>query len=314
MSDQKPISHVGVMGLGIIGALIGIYLSPINPVIGPLLAALGGVCAIVWGADAIRTITSYGLGTGVPSIGYMSLAIGIIGALAGLAGGVVIGMSIAGPIMGFILAMVLGGIVAIIGKKIIGMKIPVLIRGSIELAGASGLSVLAFSAAIAGNYTMTAILGSVIATGFIGLLFILNTMVIQHPFNACLGPNEDQRRTLKLAATTAFFAMAIVGILGVGNHSSCAFTGGYCCVKQASSKACHHNFRCSKSYKVLEFQTAFVSKHPEIVDSEFHILLNLFRGDLLDPTHFGKERAPFDFRISDFDNFSVFYDDSCFPK
>jgi tetrahydromethanopterin S-methyltransferase subunit C len=218
MSDQKPISHVSVMALGIIGALVGIYLSPVNPVIGPLLAALGGVCAVVWGADAIRTIASYGLGTGVPSIGYMSLAIGIIGALAGLAGGVIIGMSIAGPIMGFILAMVLGGIVAIIGRKIVGMKIPVLIRGSIELAGASGLSVLAFSAAIAGSYSMTAILQYVIATGFIGLLFILNTMVIQHPFNACLGPNEDQRRTLKLASTTAFFAMAIVGVLGVGTH------------------------------------------------------------------------------------------------
>ena len=42
----------------------------------------------------------------------------------------------------------------------------------------------------------------------------LNTMAIQHPFNACLGPNEDQRRTLKLAATTAFFSMAIIGLLG----------------------------------------------------------------------------------------------------
>ena len=75
------------MGLGVIGGLIGIYVTPFNPVIGPLLAALGAVCAIVWGADAIRRIASYGLGTGVPSIGYMSLAIGVIGATTGLAGG-----------------------------------------------------------------------------------------------------------------------------------------------------------------------------------------------------------------------------------
>jgi tetrahydromethanopterin S-methyltransferase subunit C len=86
MSDQKGISHTGLMGIGVIGGLIGIYVTPYNPVIGPLLAALGGVCAIVWGADAIRRIASYGLGTGVPSIGYMSLAIGAIGAVAGLAG------------------------------------------------------------------------------------------------------------------------------------------------------------------------------------------------------------------------------------
>src|SRR5512136_1093757 len=79
------------LALGLIGGLLGIYLTPINPVLGPLLAALGAVCAIVWGADAIARVASYGLGTGVPSIGYMSLAIGIIGALAGLAGGIMIG-------------------------------------------------------------------------------------------------------------------------------------------------------------------------------------------------------------------------------
>ncbi len=40
-------------------------------------------------------------------------------------------------------------------------------------------------------------------------------MAIQHPFNACLGPNENQTRTLKLAATTAFAAMSVVGLLAV---------------------------------------------------------------------------------------------------
>jgi tetrahydromethanopterin S-methyltransferase subunit C len=79
MSDEKPISHTSIMALGVIGGLNRNISSPYNPILGPLLAALGGVCAIVWGADAIRTIASYGLGTGVPSIGYMSLAIGIIG-------------------------------------------------------------------------------------------------------------------------------------------------------------------------------------------------------------------------------------------
>jgi tetrahydromethanopterin S-methyltransferase subunit C len=214
MSDE--ISHTKTLALGVVGGLIGIYATPYNPILGPLLASLGAVCAIVWGADAIRSLASYGLGTGVPSIGYMSLAIGIIGVVAGLAGGIIIGIPILGPILGFVLAMVLGGVVAVLGKKVIGMKIPILINGTIQLAGASALSVLGFSAAIAGNYTMAAIVASVISTGFIGLLFILNTMAIQHPFNACLGPNEDQRRTLKLAATTAFMSMAIIGLLGIG--------------------------------------------------------------------------------------------------
>ena len=41
------------------------------------------------------------------------------------------------------------------------------------------------------------------------------TMAIQHPFNACLGPNEDQVRTLKCAASTAFLAMTITGLMSI---------------------------------------------------------------------------------------------------
>ncbi|WP_281774302.1 tetrahydromethanopterin S-methyltransferase subunit MtrC [Methanobacterium formicicum] len=209
-------------GIGIIGGLVGIYLTPISPVIGPLLASLGAVCAIIWGADAIARVASYGLGTGVPSIGYMSLAVGIIGALAGLAGGIMLGSTytILAPLLGVVLAVILGGVIALIAKKIIKMKIPVLVTGTMELTGAAAISVLGFSAAIAGSYAMAPILKSVVATGFIGLLFILNTMAIQHPFNACLGPQEDRARTLKLAGSTGFMAMTIVGLLGMGTSKA----------------------------------------------------------------------------------------------
>ena len=54
--------------------------------------------------------------------------------------------------------MILGGIVALIGKKIVGMKIPILVQCTIELSGAAALSVIGFSAAIAGSYAMPAIL------------------------------------------------------------------------------------------------------------------------------------------------------------
>ena len=56
---------------------------------------------------------------------------------------------------------------------------------------------------------MQAMLTSVISTGFIGLLFILNTMAIQHPFNACLGPNENQTRHLNWQPSTGFLSMAM---------------------------------------------------------------------------------------------------------
>lgn len=210
------ISSVHLLILGIVGGLIGIYVAPYSVLFGSAIAGLGGVCAIVWGADAIRRVASYGLGTGVPSIGYMSLSIGIVGALAGIGIGYSFPqLEIAGPVIGLIFAMIIGLIVAVVAKKIVGMKIPILERCTMEIAGAAALSVLGFSVAITGTYDINAVLEHVVGTGFIAVFFIMNTMAIQHPYNACLGPNEDQVRTLKCAASTAFLAMIITGILSV---------------------------------------------------------------------------------------------------
>ena len=214
------VSSVHLLILGIVGGLLCIYLSGfLGDVVGPVLAGIGAVLAIVWGADAIRRVASYGLGTGVPSIGYMSLSVGVISALAGLALATTIKMPIAGPVVGLVIAIIIGAIIAIVATKIVGMKIPIMLQCTIEIAGAATLSILGFAVAIAGSYDMTAIFESVVATGFIAVLFIMCTMAIQHPFNACLGPNEDQLRTLKCAASTAFLSMTIVGLLS-------ATTGG----------------------------------------------------------------------------------------
>ena len=209
------------LALGVAGGLIGIYVCAMNfnPVIGAVFASLGSVCAIVWGSDAIRSVASYGLGTGVPSIGYMSLSVGVISALAGLALADTLKLAIAGPIVGFIIAVIIGAIIAIVATKIVGMKIPIMLQCTIEIAGAAALSILGFSVAIAGSYEMMPIYESVVASGYIAVLFIMCTMAIQHPFNACLGPNEDQLRTLKCACSTAFLSMTIVGLLS-------AATGG----------------------------------------------------------------------------------------
>ena len=210
------ISSVHLLILGIVGGLIGIYVAPYSTLFGSAIAGLGGVCAIVWGADAIRRVASYGLGTGVPSIGYMSLSIGIVGALAGIGIGYSFPqLEIAGPVIGLIFAMIIGLIVAVVAKKIVGMKIPILERCTMEIAGAAALSVLGFSVAITGTYDIEAVLEHVVGTGFIAVFSIMNTMAIQLPYNACLGPNEDQVRTLKCAASTAFLAMIITGILSV---------------------------------------------------------------------------------------------------
>ncbi|AMD18194.1 tetrahydromethanopterin S-methyltransferase subunit C [Methanobrevibacter sp. YE315] len=202
--------------LGIVGGLLGIYLSSfLGDVIGPVLAGLGAVCAIVWGADAIRRVASYGLGTGVPSIGYMSLSVGVISALAGLSLAAMLKIALIGPIAALVIACIIGAVIAVVAIKIVGMKIPIMIQCTIEIAGAAALAILGFAVAIAGSFEIAAIMKSVVATGFIAVLFIMCTMAIQHPFNACLGPNEDQLRTLKCACSTAFLAMTITGIMSI---------------------------------------------------------------------------------------------------
>ena len=207
------VSSTHLLILGILGGLIGIYLAGFAGDLGSVIAGLGGVCAIVWGADAIRRVASYGLGTGVPSIGYMSLSVGVIAALAGISLATILNMLYLGPIAALISAVIIGAIIALDATKIVGMKIPIMLQCTIEIAGAACLSIFAFSTAIVGSFDMLSIYEGVVATGFIGVLFILCTMAIQHPFNACLGPNEDQVRTLKCAASTAFLSMTIVGIL-----------------------------------------------------------------------------------------------------
>jgi tetrahydromethanopterin S-methyltransferase subunit C len=214
------VSSTMLLAVGIVGGLLCIYLSGfLGDVAGPVIAAIGAVLAIVWGADAIRRVARYGLGTGVPSIGYMSLSVGVISALAGISLATSLKMAIIGPVAALVIAVVIGAIIAVVATKIVGMKIPIMLQCTIEIAGAACLSILGFAVAIAGSYDMTAIFDHVVATGFIAVLFIMCTMAIQHPFNACLGPNEDQLRTLKCAASTAFLSMTIVGLIS-------AITGG----------------------------------------------------------------------------------------
>ena len=207
------VNSLHLLIMGIVGGLVCIYLSGFIGEVGSVVAGIGAVLAIVWGSDAIRRVASYGLGTGVPSIGYMSLSVGVISALAGISLATILKLNILGPVFALVFAIIIGAIIALVATKIVGMKIPIMLQCTIEIAGAAALSILAFSTAIAGSFEMMAIYSSVVSSGFIAVLFILCTMAIQHPFNACLGPNEDQVRTLKCAASTAFLSMTIVGLM-----------------------------------------------------------------------------------------------------
>jgi len=210
MSDHKEIPPNTLMIFGISGGLLGIYLSPLFPAAG----ALGAICAVIWGAEAVRRVAKYGLGTGVPSIGQLALGMGIIAAMFGLA--IVKPAPLAGPIVAVITASIIGFIIGWLAQNVIKMKIPVMIRCMTEIAAAGSLVIIGYSSAVAGNFDFIgSIVPKVFDNGVMLAVFWVGAVAILHPFNACLGPDEKQKRLIYLAGSTGSVTMAIMGIAAV---------------------------------------------------------------------------------------------------
>jgi tetrahydromethanopterin S-methyltransferase subunit C len=206
-----------LMVIGILGGLIGIYIaSYLNSWTGTawfsFIAALGAILAVYYGADAVRRVASYGLGTGVPSIGLLSLGAGQVAVLLGLAVAKNYSIEVAAPIIALILAAIIGLVNGVMARRVIKMNIHIMEMSMTEIAMAASLIILGFSTAIAGSYAFNAIMSYVVASGFIIAVFIVGGMAMLHPFNACLGPDERQQRTLNLALSTGFIAMIVTGI------------------------------------------------------------------------------------------------------
>ncbi len=195
-----------IMALGIVGGLVGIYLGHYAPPAYSFFGGIGAICATVWGADAVRRVASYGLGTGVPSIGMLALGMGILASLFGLSIG-----GVAGPIVAFIVAAIIGGVIGALSNRVIGMGIPIMEQAMVEIAGAGTLVIIGLSVVIAGSFNYAAVVQDVVANGYIALIFIIGGMGILHPFNASLGPDEKQDRTLMLAVEKGAIALIITG-------------------------------------------------------------------------------------------------------
>jgi tetrahydromethanopterin S-methyltransferase subunit C len=210
MSEIKEITPNTLVMFGIIGGLIGIYISPYFPTAG----ALGAICAIIWGAEAVRRVAKYGLGTGVPSIGQIAMGMGIIAAMFGLA--IVKSMPIAGPVIALITASIIGFIIGWLAQNVIKMKIPVMIRCMTEIAAAGSLVIIGYSAAVAGSFDfVSGLIPRVFDNGVMLAVFWVGAVALLHPFNACLGPDEKQKRLLYLAGSTGAITMAIIGIAAI---------------------------------------------------------------------------------------------------
>ncbi|KCZ73424.1 tetrahydromethanopterin S-methyltransferase, subunit C [Candidatus Methanoperedens nitroreducens] len=213
MSDHKDIPPNTLMLFGVIGGLIGIYLtyfSYISPYFS-IAGALGAICAVIWGADAVRRVAKYGLGTGVPSIGQIALGMGIVASMFGLA--IVKPLPLAGPIVALITASLIGLIIGLFAQYVIKMKIPVMVRCMTEIAAAGSIIIVGYSAAVAGNFEfVSSIIPRVFDNGIILVVFWAGAVAILHPFNATLGPDETQKRLIYIAGSTGAITMTIIGI------------------------------------------------------------------------------------------------------
>jgi len=201
---------------GVVVGLVGIYIAGISGI--PYLAFLAGIGAIFatkMGADAVRRVCSYGIGTGVPSIGMLALGMGVIAAMFGLAIGKMYNAVFIGPIVGLVLALVIGFVVGSLTNKVIKLNIPVMERCLTEIAGAGVLVLTGFSVMVAGSMDFAVIIEKVITTGYIAPIFILGALGILHPFNANLGPDETQDRTLVHSYSCGAITMAIGGVCSI---------------------------------------------------------------------------------------------------
>jgi tetrahydromethanopterin S-methyltransferase subunit C len=223
MSEHKMIPPNTLLAFGVVGGLVGIYLAyflrDMNSIF-VFFAALGAVCAAVWGADVVRRVASYGLGTGVPSIGMLALGMGIIAVLFGLS----LGLGAAGPIVAFIISCIIGAIIGIISVKVVGMTIPIMVSATTEIAGAGALLILGLSFVIAGTFDYATVVKEVVTTGFIMMIYIAGGMAMLHPHNSNLGPDETQDRLLALSAEKAGIAVVLSGFASVAGMGAVVVT------------------------------------------------------------------------------------------
>ncbi|MEM0083010.1 MAG: tetrahydromethanopterin S-methyltransferase subunit C [Candidatus Nezhaarchaeales archaeon] len=217
---KVTIDPTKLMIIGLACGLAGAYLGVIRSEVAGLLSGILAVPVIVWGADTVRRIASYGLGTGVPSIGNLSSSMGLLAALVGLA---------YQPIIGAVLAALAGAVYGTFVARFKILEIPRLLRYTTELAMAACLALMCLASCVIGYYdpipesgflaptsNFEGVFKALFLTGFVATIFWITSVAVLHPFNAGLGVGERQGRTLKIAIVTGGMALTLAGIAKVG--------------------------------------------------------------------------------------------------
>jgi tetrahydromethanopterin S-methyltransferase subunit C len=225
---EGGVPHTTIMVAGLIASVVFIYLTYINVLTDTqLFSFFGGlatVAALVWGSHTIKHLCSYGIGTGVPSAGMIAFGSGVIAMLFATKYGV------AAPVVAVVLAAVIGLILGYVANNVLNMRSPVMIQSLVEMAIIGALVLMGYAAMMTGSFELTSLTtGSVSILGLslpsyqasflggalIATAFMLGAIAIQHPFNACLGPNWTQDRMLMLAAECGFLSMIMAAVMSM---------------------------------------------------------------------------------------------------
>jgi len=224
---EGGVPHPKIMVAGLVCTIVCLYLSYLNVVTNTayfsFFGGLAVVAALIWGSNTIKVLCSYGIGTGVPSAGMIAFGSGVIAMLLATKFG------IAAPIVALVLAAVIGLILGYLSNEVLNMKIPVMIQSLTELAVVGALTLMGFAVLITGSFTFTGLTtGSVtlfgmismpsyqvsfIGGGLVAVAFLLGSIAVQHPFNACLGPGWKQDRMLMLTAECGFLSMIVAAVM-----------------------------------------------------------------------------------------------------
>lgn len=203
--------------IGLTAGLAGIYtalLIPLHPatftdsMITPLAfaAGIGMIAAIVWAAGAVRKVSKYGLGTGVPSVGMFGIGLASIIAVFSI-----FLNTIWSPVIGTALALIIGWISGKLINNTLGMNIPGMEKRIAEITAGCTLAMIASVVVVIGSvqnifgfgYVMT----GVVALGFIGI-----AVAVFHAYNANLGPDETEDRTRMLTILDASVLLLVFAI------------------------------------------------------------------------------------------------------
>lgn len=180
-------------------------------------AGIGMIAAIVWAADAVRSISKYGLGTGVPSVGMFGIGLStIIAVFAAFLN------TIWSPLIGAVLALAIGWICGKLINSVIGMNIPGMEKRIAEITAGSTLAMIASFVVVMGTTQNLMVGGSHIFTAVVTLGFIGIAVAVFHAYNANLGPDEKQDRTRMLTILDASMLLLIFGILALIFNSGSA--------------------------------------------------------------------------------------------